>query len=141
MVTFCDPITARKFFTQTGQFSFNFFAFYAKNFCASNYFPDSSIPSLGKGGCQEANRLSPGKKVSHRITSFQFFNICILTKTDSKQRTLKGVNYLVISITFLVLKCKVEVIHPLMTAIGLSFIVFLLIPAAWHVSTTSVTFL
>ena len=48
---------------------------------------------------------------------------------------------MVISITFLVLKYKVEIIHPLMTAIGLSFMVFLLIPAAWHVSTTSVTFL
>ena len=31
--------------------------------------------------------------------------------------------------------------YPLMTAMGLSFIVFLLMPAAWQVSTTSVTFL
>ena len=72
MIIFCDPITARKFFTQTWQFSFNFFAFYAKNLCASNYFPDSSIPSLGKGGCQEANRLSPGKTFHTESLLFNF---------------------------------------------------------------------
>lgn len=32
-------------------------------------------------------------------------------------------------------------IQPLMTAIGRSLMAFLLMPAAWHVSTTSVTFL
>lgn len=36
---------------------------------------------------------------------------------------------------------KMKGSYPLITAIGLNLMHFLLIPAAWHVSTTSVTFL
>ena len=129
MITFCDPSTAREFFTQTWQFSFIFLLFMPR-ICA--HLITSQIPQFPASGREVVRRPADFllEKCFTQNHFFSIFNICILTKTGSKQRTLKGVNYLVISITFLVLKYKCEIIHPLMTAIGLSFMVFLLIPAA-----------
>lgn len=49
--------------------------------------------------------------------------------------------YLIINLAVIINFTVLSKIYPLITAIGLNLTVFLLIPAAWQVFTTSVTFL